>query len=300
MRNAKQYKLKDIPVDEIEVLNPRERNQQVFSSIVTNISRVGLKKPITVTQRDNLADGKRYLLVCGEGRLQAFKQLGQRTIPSIVLDVSDEDAFIMSLTENIARRKISPLETVSTIMRLKSLGYSHEEIAAKVDLSKEYVNGITMLMEHGEERLVAAVEIGKIGLSNALQIFQAAGDDQALQKAMHDAYENGSLRGRQFVQVRRLIERRARLGKDLSRSITRKSQAVTSQSLVKTYRTEVERQKYMVRKAESTQQRILLIVEAMRTLTADENFVTLLRAESLDTMPKFLFDRMISTELRSS
>lgn len=300
MRNAKQYKLKDIPVDEIEVLNPRERNQQVFSSIVTNISRVGLKKPITVTQRDNLADGKRYLLVCGEGRLQAFKQLGQRTIPSIVLDVSDEDAFIMSLTENIARRKVSPLETVSTIMRLKSLGYSHEEIAAKVDLSKEYVNGITTLMEHGEERLVAAVEIGKIGLSNALQIFQAAGDDQALQKAMHDAYENGSLRGRQFVQVRRLIERRARLGKDLSRSITRKSQVVTSQSLVKTYRTEVERQKYMVRKAESTQQRILLIVEAMRTLTADENFVTLLRAESLDTMPKFLFDRMISTELRSS
>lgn len=300
MRNAKQYKLKDIPVEEIEVLNPRERNQQVFSSIVTNISRVGLKKPITVTQRDNLSDGKRYLLVCGEGRLQAFKQLGQRTIPSIVLDVSDEDAFIMSLTENIARRKVSPLETVSTIMRLKSLGYSHEEIAAKVDLSKEYVNGITMLMEHGEERLVAAVEIGKIGLSNALRIFQAAGDDQALQKAMHDAYENGSLRGRQFVQVRRLIERRARLGKDLSRSVTRKSQVVTSQSLVKTYRTEVERQKYMVRKAESTQQRILLIVEAMRTLTADENFVTLLRAESLDTMPKFLFDRMISTELRSS
>ena len=300
MRNAKQYKLKDIPVEEIEVLNPRERNQQVFSSIVTNISRVGLKKPITVTQRDNLADGKRYLLVCGEGRLQAFKQLGQRTIPSIVLDVSDEDAFIMSLTENIARRKVSPLETVSTIMRLKSLGYSHEAIAAKVDLSKEYVNGITTLMEHGEERLVAAVEIGKIGLSNALQIFQAAGNDQALQKAMHDAYENGSLRGRQFVQVRRLIERRARLGKDLSRSVPRKSQVVTSQSLVKTYRTEVERQKYMVRKAESTQQRILLIVEAMRTLTADENFVTLLRAESLDTMPKFLFDRMISTELRSS
>lgn len=300
MRNAKQYKLKDIPVDEIEVLNPRERNQQVFSSIVTNISRVGLKKPITVTQRDNLADGKRYLLVCGEGRLQAFKQLGQRTIPSIVLDVSDEDAFIMSLTENIARRKISPIETVSTIMRLKSLGYSHDEIAAKVDLSREYVQGITTLMEHGEERLVSAVEIGKIGLSNALLIFQAAGDDQVLQKAMHDAYENGSLRGKQFVQVRRLIERRARLGKDLSRSVSRKSQVVTSQSLVKTYRTEVERQKYMVRKAESTQQKILLIVEAMRTLTADENFVTLLRAESLDTMPKFLFDRMISTELRSS
>lgn len=299
-RTAKQYKLREILVDEIEVLNPRERNQVVFSSIVSNISRVGLKKPITVTQRDNLSDGKRYLLVCGEGRLQAYKQLGQASIPAIVLDVSDEDAFIMSLTENIARRKVPAIETISTIMRLKSLGYNSEEIARKVDLTKEYIAGIVTLMENGEERLVAAVESGKIGLSNALMIFQAAGDDQALQKAMHDAYENGQLRGKQFVQVRKLIERRAKLGKDLSRTFTRKSPEVTSESLAKTYKNEVERQKYLVRKAEATEQRILLIVEAMRTLTDDENFVTLLRAESLDSMPKFLSDRMNSGELRTS
>lgn len=300
MRRADQYKLAEINIDEIEVLNPRERNPAVFSTIVNNISKLGLKKPITVTQRTNLTDGKQYLLVCGEGRLQAFKQLGQQTIPAIVLDVSDEDAFIMSLTENIARRKASPIETVSTIMRLKNLGYNVEEIVSKVDLTKEYVTGIITLMEHGEQRLVSAVESGKIGLSNALMIFQAAGDDQTLQKAMHDAYENGSLRGKQFVQVRRLIERRARLGKDMSRSYVRKASEVTSESLAKTYRNEVERQRYLVRKAEATQQRLLLIVEAMRTLTADEDFVNLLRAEALDTMPKFLADRMKSGEHRPS
>lgn len=298
-RNAKQYKLRDIVVDEIEVLNPRERNQAVFGSIVTNIKRVGLKKPITVTRRDSLSDGRRYLLVCGEGRLQAFKQLGQPTIPAIVLDVSDEDAFIMSLTENIARRKAPAIETVSTIMRLRSLGYSPEDISRKIDLTKEYIIGIITLMESGEERLVAAVESGKIGLSNALMIFQASGDDQGLQNAMHDAYESGLLRGKQFVQVRRLIERRAKLGKDLSRHFSPKSSEITSESLAKTYRNEVERQKYLVRKAEATEQKILLIVEAMRTLTADENFVTLLRAEALDTMPKFLSDRMTSGELRT-
>lgn len=295
-RQAKHYKLRDIPTEQIEVLNPRERNKAIFSTIVDNISRLGLKKPITVTPRDNLSDGRKYLLVCGEGRLQAFKQLGHPVIPAIVLDVTDEEAFIMSLTENIARRRATPLETVSTIMRLKSLGYSFDDIAQKVDLTREYIVGICTLMEQGEERLVSAVESGKIGLSNALIIFQSAGDDLALQQAMHDAYENGSLRGKQFIQIRRVIERRAKFGKDMSRSFSRKAPEVTSEHLVKTYRNEVERQRLLVLKAESVEQKILLIVEMMRTLLADENFATLLRAEALDSMPKFLADRISASK----
>ena len=39
--------LRMIPVDRIEVLNPRDRNKQVFEQIVENIKTVGLKKPIT-------------------------------------------------------------------------------------------------------------------------------------------------------------------------------------------------------------------------------------------------------------
>ena len=40
-----------IPVDQINILNPRSRNKFVFQSIVTNISSLGLKKPITVARR---------------------------------------------------------------------------------------------------------------------------------------------------------------------------------------------------------------------------------------------------------
>ena len=96
--------LQMIPVDQIVVLNPRDRNGRVFEEIVGNIKKIGLKKPVTVTPRDDLEDGKRYLLICGEGRLKAFKSLGEKEIPALVVAVNDEDAFIMSLTENIARR----------------------------------------------------------------------------------------------------------------------------------------------------------------------------------------------------
>jgi len=54
-----------IPVDLIDVLNPRDRNKRVFDEIVANIKTIGLKRPITVTPR-TVADGAdRYLLVCG-------------------------------------------------------------------------------------------------------------------------------------------------------------------------------------------------------------------------------------------
>ena len=86
---TRQATLKMIPIASIEVLNPRERNQRIFDDIVGNIKQIGLKKPITVTSRPN-ADGEmRYLLVCGEGRMKAFKSLGETEIPAMVIDVDD-------------------------------------------------------------------------------------------------------------------------------------------------------------------------------------------------------------------
>lgn len=57
-----------VPVAQIEVINPRERNGRVFKEIVDNIKTIGLKKPIVVTPRATTGGIEKYLLVCGEGR----------------------------------------------------------------------------------------------------------------------------------------------------------------------------------------------------------------------------------------
>jgi len=62
-----------IPIQEIRIVNPRSRNRVKFRSVVTSIGAVGLKKPITVHQRELEADGTRYDLVCGQGRLEAVR-----------------------------------------------------------------------------------------------------------------------------------------------------------------------------------------------------------------------------------
>ncbi|WP_157314544.1 plasmid partitioning protein RepB C-terminal domain-containing protein [Chitinibacter sp. GC72] len=287
----KATELQMIPVAQIAVLNPRDRNNKVFDEIVDNIKTIGLKKPVTVTPRDNLGDGKRYLLICGEGRLKAFMMHGEQQIPALVVQVNNEDAFIMSLTENIARRKYSTLELLMSILQLSQQGYDKKVIAQKTGLSLDYIKGILHLFEKGEERLLAAVEAGRIPLNVAMTI-AGASDEDAVQTALQEAYESGQLRGAQLMQARRVLQRRTSLGKSLAHNPSRKAALVTTSSLVRNYQQEVERQKLMVKKAEFTQQRLLFVIEALRQLLSDEHFSNLLRAEGLDTLPKQLAERI--------
>ena len=106
-----------MPIAAITVLNPRVRNKRIFNELVTSIAHLGLKKPITVAER---SDGSGYDLVCGQGRLEAFMALGQTEIPAVVLEASQEDCFVMSLVENLARRQHSPIELMRQIGALGS------------------------------------------------------------------------------------------------------------------------------------------------------------------------------------
>ena len=91
------------------------------------------------------------------------------------VDVSDEDAFIMSLAENIARRQCRPLELLSGIEQLKEKGYTTKAIASKTGLTHTYVQGILTMLQQGEQRLIVAVERGEIPLNAAIAIVGAKG-----------------------------------------------------------------------------------------------------------------------------
>jgi len=278
-----------VPIERVEVLNSRDRNMKVFEEIVENIRTIGLKKPITVTERDG-ADGKpAFLLVCGEGRLNAFRLLGETHIPALVVNVSDEDALIMSLAENIARRGHRPLEILADIELLLAREYTVDDIIRNTGLSQKYVRDIIFLLEKGEERLIEAVQHGTIPLTTALEIARAKNDDDDLGDMLEEAYKTGQLKGHQITDAKRLIEKRREKG---PKSATRPKLPNSTHSLVKTYQKEVARQHTMVLKAEHAQQKLLLVVQGLKSLFADENFVTLLRAEGLDTLPKYLADRV--------
>ncbi|MCQ1574621.1 ParB N-terminal domain-containing protein [Neorhizobium galegae] len=80
-----------IPIDRIRILNPRERDKRKFRLLVENISKVGLKRPITVSKRSTGENETNYDLVCGQGRIEAFVALGQTHIPAMVIEASKND-----------------------------------------------------------------------------------------------------------------------------------------------------------------------------------------------------------------
>ena len=284
-----------VPIERIRVLNSRERNGKVFDDIVDNIRTIGLKKPITVTERVGEDGHPTYMLVCGEGRMNAFRILGETHIPALVVNVSDEDAFIMSLAENIARRGYRPLEILADIEVMRKRGYSADVVIRKTGLSPKYVKDIMFLLEQGEDRLIQGVQRGSIPLTTALEIARAKDSNADLGAVLQEAYENGHLKGRQIIAAKRLIEQRGELGPG-TRSLAGVRPPITSYSLVRTYEKEVDRQRKMVLKAEHAHQRLLLVVQGLKKLFANDNFINLLRAEGLDSLPKYLADQINPTQ----
>ena len=68
-----------IPIEQIFVVNPRHRDPKKFTIIVQNIKNVGLKVPIQVSRRPaSETDAFKYDLICGQGRMEAFKALGHK------------------------------------------------------------------------------------------------------------------------------------------------------------------------------------------------------------------------------
>jgi ParB family transcriptional regulator, chromosome partitioning protein len=283
-----------IPIDQIRLLNPRVRNRRNFQEIVQSIANVGLKRPITVSPRKSESDSASYDLVCGQGRIEAFIQLGQMEIPAMVIEAEESDCLVMSLVENCARRQHRAIDLLQDISTLRGRGYSDREIAPKIGVSVEYIHMIGTLLEKGEERLVTAVEAGILPLNMAIEI--AKSNDEDVQHALTQAYTEKKLRGKKLVAVRRIIEQRRRSGKHIHDSRFGRrdgsKRPLTSESIIRVYRQEADRQKLLVKKAEVTQGRLLFIVEAIRELRDDENFANLLKAESLDTMPAFLEQRI--------
>ena len=276
-----------ISIEDIHILNSRVRNQIIAEGIRQNIRSVGLKRPITVTLRKDVKNGKKYDLVCGQGRLEAFIAAGETEIPAIVREVSEEDAHIMSLVENIARRNGNALELLQSIKYLKSQGYEDDAIAAKTNLGKDYIRGIIRLLEQGEEYLVNAVEKGRIPLYQALNI--ASEDDAAVQRALAEAYESGALSGKKLVVAQKIISRRKHYGKGLS-APSREKAKVSAEDLIAAYENGAREKKRLLAQSNYIKDVLDYTAMALRQLLNDVHFTNQLKAVGLNEIPLHVTD----------
>ena len=280
-----------IPIDRINVLNPRVRNPKIFKDIAGNIAQVGLKRPITVTSCVSRAPNKDYDLVCGQGRIEAFLAHGQKEIPAIIIEVTEAQALIMSLVENMARRHYSPVELFHGIELLQKNGYDTEKIAEKTGVTQAYVGEILKLMERGEERLLAAVATGKMPLGLAVRIASCPDDEQI---AFQEVYQDSKLNSKKILAVKRQLDLRRSEGKSIrARSGRHKKGALTPSlsgaDIMKHYKKEIDRKHLMNQKSDMVKDSLSFIITALRDLLKEDHFMTLLRAERITDIPAQIY-----------
>jgi ParB-like chromosome segregation protein Spo0J len=100
-----------LAIDEIDIGGRRrEINQAAVKRLADSINEVGLRHPITVRQK-----GEKYILVAGAHRIEAHKRLGRDYVPACIVKMSNDEARLWELAENLHRAELSKLERDDSI-----------------------------------------------------------------------------------------------------------------------------------------------------------------------------------------
>ena len=104
-------------------------------------------QPILVREKDG-----QYEVVAGERRLRAARSLDLKEIPAIVRDVSDQEAFIIALIENIQREELNPIEEAEAYRKLiEEFGSTQEEVAQSVGKDRSTVSNLLRILRLPDE-----------------------------------------------------------------------------------------------------------------------------------------------------
>ncbi len=136
--------------------NPRHKmDETALSSLAGSIKENGMMQPITVRKTK-----EGYVLIAGNRRLKAARELGMKKVPCMVAQVSPTQGAVMSLLENIKREPVNFLEEAKGMEALLSrLNLSPEDAAAALGISSETLEDTLQLLSltpFQQERITSA------------------------------------------------------------------------------------------------------------------------------------------------
>lgn len=177
-----------ISVDKItpSQFQPRRRmDERSLRELAESIKSKGVIEPIIV----RLGKNGYYELICGERRWRACKLAGMDKIPAIVRNLSDEDAFEVSLIENIQREDLSPMEFALAFDKLVKMGRSHDEIARKIGKSRSWVTNVMRILRLPDD-VRRLIDEGKISLGHA-KVLCSIKDERLVRELAEKIVGNG-------------------------------------------------------------------------------------------------------------
>jgi len=122
-------------------------NMQSLNELISSIEQNGLMQPIVITE---IKENGKHTIVAGHRRYEAFKIMGKSKIDALIKkDLADQDLAILSLTENLMRENLHPIENAIAIKNILDNGIveSQNKLAEYVGLSKGYVSKLMSILK---------------------------------------------------------------------------------------------------------------------------------------------------------
>lgn len=158
---------------------PRTKmEQEKLDELADSIAREGIMQPLLV--RPLVGQEGFFEIIAGERRFRAAKIVGLTEVPVLIRDVSDEQAAIMALIENMQREDLNPLEEARGIRRLiDEFNFTHEQAAESIGRSRSYTSNLLRLINLAEPVQDMLLE-GQIDMGHARALLAVSSAEQIL------------------------------------------------------------------------------------------------------------------------
>lgn len=157
----------------------KEFNESALSELSKSIEKNGIIQPILVRPKA----GGSYQIVAGERRWRAARMAGLTEIPVVIREMSDEEAAVFALIENLQREDLNPVEEAEGIRSLiEEFGMTQEEAADRVGKSRTAVTNTLRLLKL-PENILSMVAKGKITAGHARALISLEDEGRMLKIA---------------------------------------------------------------------------------------------------------------------
>ena len=192
---------------------PRQNYDEAkLEELKASIKEKGILQPILVRKQ-----GNGYEVVAGERRLKAAKAIGLEEVPVIIKNVTDREALVLALVENIQREELNAIEEALGFKRLmEEFQFTQESIAEAIGKDRSTVTNLLRLLRLPEEIQKQVIE-AKISMGHARALLSLEG--AAIQKKMAQAIID---RGMSVRQVEDLVKK-SHQGQNIVQAATTKN-----------------------------------------------------------------------------
>lgn len=199
-------KLQQLPVELLQrgQFQPRRQiDKEALDDLANSIAKQGVLQPIVARK---LPSGD-YEIIAGERRWRAAQQAELDRVPVVVRELSDEDAMVIGLIENLQREDLNPIEEARGMQRLiEEFTMTHQQVADSVSRSRAAVSNLLRLLSLQSD-VSSLLEQGKLDMGHARALLSL--DEAMQQKAAQQIVKSGMSVRQAESLVRRLQEETA-------------------------------------------------------------------------------------------